>query len=140
MNNHVKTGANPMTKRIAIHDFVDLIIGKKLTARKIMSLITKHHPGCEPTFDSLRRRLIRMQKSPYASLQVSMEGREKLFKLVSVDARFFKYSESASAAIKTRGKRPGAARPPHSPAELKYCHMHKMFDQALTCVRERVSA
>ncbi|MFN1146824.1 hypothetical protein [Serratia liquefaciens] len=129
-----------MTKRIAIHDFVDLIIGKNLTVRKIMNLITKHHPGCEPTFDSLRRRLIRMQKSKYATLQVSIEGREKKFKLVSVDARFFKYSESASAAIKTRGKRPGAARPPHSQAELKYCHMHKMFDQALTSVRERTSA
>lgn len=129
-----------MTKKISISDFVDLIIGKNLTVHKIMSLIKIHYPDCVPTFDSLRRRLNRMHKSKYATVVISHDRGEKKFKLVKVDARFFKYSESASTAIKTRGKRPGAARPPHSPAELKYCHMHKMFDQALTSVRERVSA
>lgn len=127
-----------MTKRIAIHDFVDLIIGKNLTVRKIMNLIKKHHPDCVPTFDSLRRRLNRMHESKYATVLVSREHGEKKFKLVSVDARFFQYSESASAAIKTRGKRSSGARSPHSPADLKYCHAHKMFDLALASVRGRL--
>lgn len=125
-----------MTKKISITDFVDLIIGKNLTVHKIMSMIKKHYPDCVPTFDSLRRRLNRMHKSKYATVVISHDRGEKKFKLVSVDARFFLYSESASAAIKVRGKRPNSTRSPHSPADLKYCQVHKMFDQALASVQE----
>lgn len=128
-----------MTKQLSTRDFVDLIIGKNLTTHKIMSLIKKHHPDRVPTPDNLRRRLDRMCKSTHATVLISHDRGVKKFKLTGVDDRFFRHSESASAVIAAKRNRAETEqyRSPHSAAELRFCHMHKMFDLALASMRNR---
>ncbi|MEX3004200.1 hypothetical protein [Serratia fonticola] len=125
-----------MTKksRITTRQFVDLILGKELSTSEIYELAHQVYPDGDLTRMSILTRLRNMVRSPHAEIVVKSQGNKARYMLISASEKFMARGEINYRAY----SQPTAANetPWHfNPVELRFCHLHKMFDQALAAVR-----
>ncbi|WP_447880091.1 hypothetical protein [Serratia fonticola] len=129
-----------MTKksRITTRQFVDLILGKELSTSEIYELAHQVYPDGDLTRMSILTRLRNMVRSPHAEIVVKSQGNKARYTLISASESFITRGEVNYRSNSQQP--PGDQRLWHfNPVELRFCHLHKMFDQALAAVRGNVN-
>ncbi|WP_025118828.1 MULTISPECIES: hypothetical protein [unclassified Serratia (in: enterobacteria)] len=125
-----------MTKktRITTRQFVDLILGKELSTSEIYELAHQVYPDGDLSRVSILTRLRNMVRSPHAEIVVKSQGNKARYMLISASEKFMARGEINYRAY----SQPTVANETlwhFNPVELRFCHLHKMFDQALAAVR-----
>ncbi|CAI0725845.1 hypothetical protein [Serratia entomophila] len=120
--------------RITTRQFVELIQGKNLSTAEISALTHEKHPGNSMTRSQICIRLKSMLRSPNVNMIRTGQGNKARYHLIGVNERFYELGE---VNFRPAGKktRPDKTLWHFNPVELRFCHMHKMFDQALASVR-----
>jgi hypothetical protein len=113
--------------------FVETIIGKNLSIDEMHSLFRKTHPEIDITRDSVRVRLRSMYRSTNVSMVRTGQGNKARYQLISATSKFIEMGD-ANFRTKGRGKNKTKGVWRLSAAELKFCHMHKLFDQLIANV------
>lgn len=125
--------------RITTRQFVDLILGKELSTCEIYKLAHQAYPGNDLTRASVITRLRNMVRSPNAEIVVVGQGNQARYTLIRASEKFLERAEinhRASSQYTPTDKRLWH----FNTVELRFCHLHKMFDQALASVQGRASA
>jgi len=120
--------------RITTKQFVDLIQCKELSTSEIYKLAHQAYPGNDLTRASIVTRLRNMVRSPNAEIVVVGQGNQARYTLIHASERFMVRAEinhRASSQYNPTDKRLWH----FNSVELRFCHLHKMFDQALASVR-----
>jgi hypothetical protein len=125
--------------RITTRQFVEIIQGKNLTTAEISTLTQEKYPGCGLTRSKICIRLKSMLRSPNVDMVRTGQGHHARYHLKSTTERFL---ELGDVNYRATGKetKPDKTLWHFNPVELRFCHLHKMFDQALASVGGRVSA
>ncbi|KAB1581136.1 hypothetical protein [Serratia marcescens] len=125
--------------RITAKQLMDIILGKEMSTTEIWEAVKAAHPANTMTRQELALRLRSMIRSPDVEITKRGCGPTASYKLTSVSEKFIERAEvnyHASTVTGTQDKTLGYFRP----EELRFCHIHKMFDQALAGVRGRAVA
>ncbi len=125
--------------RITTRQLVELIQGKDLSTSEIYELVQNKYPGNSLTSNVLITRLKSMATSPNVEIIVKGRGAKARYKLISATERFMELAE-INYRSNTQPVKSDTTLWHFHPVELRFCHMHKLFDQALASVRGRVSA
>ncbi|MBH2647451.1 hypothetical protein [Serratia ureilytica] len=122
--------------RITTRQFVELIQGKNLSTAEISALTHEKYPGNSMTRSQICIRLKSMLRSPNVNMIRTGQGNMARYHLIGVNERFYELGEVnfRPAGQKTR---PDKTLWHFNPIELRFCYMHKMFDQALADVRNK---
>jgi hypothetical protein len=125
--------------RITTKQLVELILGQELSTKEIVELAQETYPGNGMTRTSLMPRLKSMVRSPNVVIVVKGQGHGTRYKLISATARYMELAEINFHSNSETGT-PDKTLWHFHPVELRFCHVHKMFDQALASVSGRASA
>lgn len=125
--------------RITTRQLVELIQGQDLNTSEIYALVQKKYPGNSLTTNVLTTRLKSMAASPNVEIIVKGRGAKTRYKLISATERFMELAE-INYRSNTKPVKSDTTLWHFHPVELRFCHMHKMFDQALASVRGRAAA
>lgn len=125
--------------RITTRQLVELIQGKDLSTSEIYALVQEAYPGNNLTSNVLITRLKSMVSSPNVEIIVKGRGAKARYKLISTTERYLELAE-INYRSNAQPVRSDKTLWHFNPVELRFCHMHKLFDQALANVRGRVSA
>ncbi|NYA45758.1 hypothetical protein HZI31_20905 [Serratia fonticola] len=116
--------------RMTTKMFVETIIGKNLSIDEMHSLFRKTHPEIDITRDSVRVRLRSMYRSTNVSMVRTGQGNKARYQLISATQKFIELGD-ANFRTKGRGKNKTKGVWRFSKAELRFCHLHKQFDQLI---------
>ncbi|HHQ4306219.1 TPA: hypothetical protein ACSP7Y_002215 [Serratia fonticola] len=119
--------------RLTTKMFVETIIGKDLSIDEMYSLFRKTHPEIDITRDSVRVRLRSMYRSPNVSMVRTGQGNKARYQLISATQKFIEMGD-ANFRTKGRGKNKTKGVWRFSKAELRFCRLHKLFDQLIASV------
>ncbi|HEJ7989686.1 hypothetical protein [Serratia liquefaciens] len=125
--------------RITTRQFVELIKGKNLSTAEISALTREKYPGNSLTRSQICIRLNSMLKSPNVDIVRTGQGPQARYHLSSATERFLELGDVNYRPV-GKQSRPDKTLWHFNPVELRFCHIHKMFDQALAGVRGRASA
>lgn len=123
--------------RITTKQFVDLILGKELSTSEIYELAHQAYPDGDLTRMSILTRLRNMVRSPHAEIVVKSQGSNARYTLISASGKFLARGEINYRAY-SQTTPANETRWHFNPIELRFCHFHKMFDQALAKVQVRI--
>ncbi|MNG58407.1 hypothetical protein D3C81_16020 [compost metagenome] len=120
--------------RITTRQLVELIQGKNLSTAEISALTQEKYPGNSLTRSQICIRLNSMIRSPNVDIVRTGKGYEARYHLKSATERFLELGDVNYRPVGRKTK-PDKTLWHFNPIELRFCHMHKMFDQALAGVR-----
>ncbi len=129
MTNISKTKAPRMTTKM----FVETIVGKNLSIDEMHALFRKTHPEIEIDRDSVRVRLRSMYRSSNVNMVRTGQGNKARYQLISATQKFIEMGD-ANFRTKGRGKNKTKGVWRFSKAELRFCRLHKLFDQLIANV------
>ena len=124
--------------RMTTKMFVETIIGKDLSIDEMHALFRKTHPEISIERDSVRVRLRSMSRSPNVSMVRTGQGSKARYQLISATPRFVEMGDS-NFRTKGRGKNKTRGVWRFSKAELRFCQLHKLFDQLIANVNGGVA-
>lgn len=125
--------------RITTRQFVELIKGKNLSTAEISALTREKHPGNSLSRSQICIRLNSMLKSPNVAIVRTGQGPQARYHLSSATERFLELGDVNYRPV-GKQSRPDKTLWHFNPVELRFCQIHKMFDQALASVRGRAAA
>lgn len=126
-----------MTNRVTAKQLVAICLGKEMSTTEIWEAVKAAHPANTMTRQELAIRLRSMLLSPDVKITKKGCGPRALYKLTSVSDKFVDRAEvnyHASPRTVKQDKTPWH----FNPTELRFCNVHKMFDQALASVQEKI--
>jgi len=120
--------------RVTAKQLVELIQGKELSTTEIFAAVKAAYPANTMTRQELVIRLRSMIISPDVKIIKRGRGATARYKLISATDRFLERAEVNYHASTGNGIQDKTLWHFNS-LELRFCHIHKMFDQALAGVR-----
>ncbi|CAI2459691.1 MULTISPECIES: hypothetical protein [Serratia] len=120
--------------RVTAKQLVELIQGKELSTTEIFAAVKAAYPTNTMTRQELVIRLRSMIISPDVEITKRGRGPKARYKLISATDKFIERAEVNYHASTVTGIQDKTLWHFNS-LELRFCHIHKMFDQALAGVR-----
>lgn len=128
---------NDQAVRVTAKQLVDIILGKEMSTTEIWEAVKAAHPKNTMTRQELAIRLRSMLLSPDVKITKKGCGPRALYKLTSVSEKFVDRAE-VNYHASPRTVKQDKTLWHFNPTELRFCNVHKMFDQALASVQEKI--
>lgn len=126
-----------MSNRVTAKQLVAICLGKEMSTTEIWEAVKAAHPKNTMTRQELAIRLRSMLLSPDVKITKKGCGPRALYKLTSVSDKFVDRAE-VNYHASPRTVKQDKTLWHFNPTELRFCNVHKMFDQALASVQEKI--
>lgn len=123
--------------RVTAKQLVDIILGNEMSTTEIWKAVKAAHPKNTMTRQELAIRLRSMLLSPDVKITKKGCGPRALYKLTSVSDKFVERAE-VNYHASPRTVKQDKTLWHFNPTELRFCNVHKMFDQALASAQEKI--
>ncbi|HDJ1441629.1 hypothetical protein FS595_10405 [Serratia rubidaea] len=122
------------SERVTTKQLAELIQGKNLSAAEIYRMLDEAYPDHSMSRDTILRRLHTMVRSPSVEMIKTGQGNKARFQLIHASPRYLELSDINFRSKES--KKSDTTLWHFNPTELRYCQLHKMFDQALAGVQK----
>lgn len=125
---------------LSAREFCEVLLEGAMTTKEVLQCINQKYPDIDFKLTEVNTRIGTLRRS--ALVDIEYTNRDRKWRLINVDERYYQYSENArkgdAAAI---GRSPKDRKPPPlDPKEREMCELVRLFDECVLSVRNKTAA